>query len=391
MLSMGIEPFDVSYLHKALSVGGLVGAWLQGEGAGLISYDSSGHGYNGAYTGVTLGQPGVPGMGYLSPFYDGANDFNNIYSAGLANDNGLANPGFETPGAMPPNWANWTDNIGDGAIANEVVIVHEGVDAARLTSGPLSDTYTFGAVVVVPGQRRRFRFWSQGDGVNAGRYIIWDATNGANIVGMTSTGITAAAWGMVAVEYTVPAGCVLVHEFLACPNVNGGIAYFDACEDRRMNGFLGDQGTIIVPAQVANAGVWTDATVRKIIHVGVDANNNIYIRRDGANNQIRMSYTAGGVLLTDATVPLTNLDFAMYGITWDIAAGATGEIHYYIRGITVGGDIGMGTWLGDLSNTEVVIGASSTVPADVWSGNIGPVLLFNEAKTPAEMAYLSTA
>ena len=127
-----------------------------------------------------------------------------------------------------------------------------------------------------------------------------------------------------------------------------------------------------------------------MVGILVDANNLIYIRRDGANNQIRMSYEAGGVLLTDATAPLANLDFATYGMTWDISAGVTGEVHYYIDGVTVGGDVALGTWVGDLSNAAVVIGAASTVPASVWSGNEGPVLLYNTVKTPAEIAYLST-
>ena len=391
------DPSFAGYIYKVLTAdeasgydpSSLIGFWPQNELSGGVSIDHSGLGHDGAYTGVTLGQAGVPGMGMTSPLFDGANDFNNIYSADLANDNGLANPGFETPGAMPPTWLNWVDTLGDGAIANEVVIVHEGNDAAKLTSGPLSDTSTYGAVVVVPGQKRRFRFWSQGDGVNAGRYIIWDATNGANIVGMTSTGITAAAWGMVEAEYTVPAGCVLVHQFLACPNVNGGIAYFDACEDRRMNGFLGDQGTIIVPAQVANAGVWTDAVARNMVRVQVDGTNFLEMRTDGAGN-IAWRYDAGGVTEFNQA-PVADLAFVVYGMTWDISAGATGEVRYYIRGVPNGGvDVALGTWVGDLAAANVVIGAASTVPANVWSGNIGPALLYNEAKTPAEMLYLST-
>lgn len=38
---------------------------------------------NGAYTGVTLGQPGI-GDGRTAPLFDGANDYNNIYTVALA-------------------------------------------------------------------------------------------------------------------------------------------------------------------------------------------------------------------------------------------------------------------------------------------------------------------
>ena len=64
---------------------------------------------------------------------------------------------------------------------------------------------------------------------------------------------------------------------------------------------------------------------------------------------------------------------------------------YYIDGLQSGvTDTGIGTWVGDLSITETVVGAISTGPANVWSGNIGPALLYNEAKSPAEMLYLAT-
>ena len=381
------------YLRKIQSVRpeNLVSLWPQSEPLGHAVSEEIVRGYDGAYTAVTLGGTGIPGSGLTSAGFDGATSYNDIYTAGLANDNGLANPGFETAGGAPPVWANWVDTVGDGALANEGVIVHEGNDAAKITSGPLSDTSTYGAVVVLPGQRRRLRFWTRGDAVNDGRYIIWDATAGANIQGMTSTGITAAAWGMVEAEYTVPAGCVLVHIFLACPDTNGGIAYFDACEDRRIDGFLGDKGTIIVPTRVSGAGIWADGLGRWLFHFGVDANNFITIRRIAAAGSIEFVYDSGGVHLSQVTAGLDSVVFDYYGITWDISAGATGEVMYYINGVASGAtDVGLGTWLGDLAAANAVIGAESTVPAWEWSGNIGPVPLWSDALSPDEMRYLGT-
>ena len=55
----------------------------QNELSGGVSIDYSGLGHNGAYTAVTLGQAGVPGMGMSSAGYDGATSFNNVHSAGL--------------------------------------------------------------------------------------------------------------------------------------------------------------------------------------------------------------------------------------------------------------------------------------------------------------------
>jgi len=385
-------PFNSgNYIKKVRSVrpDRLVALWPQNEPLGHAVSTEIIRGYDGAYTAVTLGGVGVPGSGLTSAGYDGATSYNDIYTAGFANDNGLANPGFETAGGAPPIWANWAENAGDGALANEVVIVHEGVDAAKVTSGATSDTYIYGAVTVIPGQRRRLRFWSQGDAVNAGRYFVWDATNGAYITPMASTGITAAAWGMVAVEYTVPAGCVLVHDFLSCPNVNGGIAYFDACEDRRIDGFLGDKGTILAVAQVANVGVWTDSKARNIVTFIVGAGDQVYIQRTAANNTVQFVYRAGGVLETQTSGALTSLDFVFYAMTW---SKSDDEVRYYINGLQAGlTDTVLGTWVGDLDHIKMNIGASTTAPLNPWSGNIAAAAYWSCALAPEAIRYLFLA
>ncbi len=384
-----------SYIDKVLGIepANLVGLWPQNESVGSVSLDKSVHMHNGAYTDVTLGQPGVPGSRMTSAGYNGATSLNNIHTAGFANDDRLPNGGFETAGAGDPDfWANWTENAGDGALANEIVIVHEGTDACKMTSGLTSNTRlrSTAPITVVPGMRYRWRLWSQGDGANAGIYEVWDIPNGRDIIPATTTGVTGAAWGMSSIEFTAPAGCTTIYLYLWCPPVNGGVCYFDAMELRRMDGFLGDQGTIIVPAQVANVGVWTDGIARQIIQVGVDGPNYLFIRKTGNNNEIQFHYRAGGILELQVTAGLANIDFASYGMTWDVAAGATGEVRYYIRGVPSGAmDVGLSTWVGDLSNTQVVIGASTTVPANVWSGNIGPVPVWNKALTADQMAYLS--
>ena len=384
---LGYSRFIAKQLHSK----GLIALHSHNQMGGTVSYDLSKYRRHGVLTAVTHRQPGVSGLHIPSTGFDGATSFNNIHSAGFANPNLLLNPGFETAGAMPPNWANWNDTIGDGAIDNEVVIVHEGTDAAKLTAGVLRNTYTNQSFVGVPDTRYRFRFWTRGDGVHDGRYAVYDSVNGAYIVPITATGVTGAAYAMVAVEFTAPAGSGSLNFYFRCPNTNTGITYFDACEVRRMDGFLGDQGAVIIPAQVANVGVWADGIARQIIQVGADGSNYLFIRKTVANNGIQFHYRAGGILEEQTIAGLDNIDFATYGMTWDIAAGAIGEVRYYIQGVPVGAvDVGLGTWVGDLLNTGVVLGASSTVPASVWSGNIGPAPFYNICKSPTEMAYLMT-
>jgi hypothetical protein len=64
--------------------GNLLAYWPLDEASGAIAHDLSGNGFHGAYTGVDLAQPGI-GDGRTSPYFDGINDFVNIYTAGLAN------------------------------------------------------------------------------------------------------------------------------------------------------------------------------------------------------------------------------------------------------------------------------------------------------------------
>lgn len=88
----------------------LIGFWPQNESVGIISSDYSGFGHNGAYVAITLGQSGVPGMGFTSAFYNGAASYNNIYSAQLAAAfNG--NEGTILAWLKMNALATWTDGI----------------------------------------------------------------------------------------------------------------------------------------------------------------------------------------------------------------------------------------------------------------------------------------
>jgi len=217
---------------------------------------------------------------------------------------------------------------------------------------------------------------------------VWDNSNGADIVGATSTGITGAAYEMVTREFTAPAGCVSVRVYFYCPPVNGGIAYFDASEVRRMDGFLGDEGTILAWAKVANAGVWTDGTKRDIANVYVNGDNYVSIHRSTVDARLNLYYKAGGVAEALTMTPLADVDFMPLAITWNKSGDA---VKIYKDGAQVGATAtGLGVWVGNLSVGNTTIGASSTIPADVWSGNIGPVALWNQALTADQIAYLST-
>lgn len=75
-----------NYIGKVLSIGGdsLIGYWPLWEASGTNADDRSGNDHDGEYTGVTLAdEPGI-GDGRRAPLFDGANDYVDVYSAGLA-------------------------------------------------------------------------------------------------------------------------------------------------------------------------------------------------------------------------------------------------------------------------------------------------------------------
>jgi hypothetical protein len=322
--------------------------------------------------------------------YNGATSYNNIYTAEFANDNLFGNPGFETAGAGDPDfWAVWAEEAGDGVLANEVVVIHEGTDACKQTTGLGLTIYVSNDWVSVPNTTYRVRFWTRGDGVNSGLYQVRDVTNTTMITGLVDTGITAAAYGMYEFTVTAPAGCVLMRLYLHGADVNGAVTYFDACEVRRTNGFLGDKGTVIVPTRVTGVGVWTDTDNRWILDLEVDGENYIDILKAGANNTLLYRYEAGNVQETITQNPIAETGWMILGMTWDISAGATGEFRAFYNGVQEGATAtGLGTWVGDLDPTRAVLGAATTGPASVFLGDLAPVPVWSDALSPDEMRYL---
>jgi hypothetical protein len=100
------------YINKILGLFGssIIAYWPLNERAGSVAFDLSGNGRNGAYTGVDLGRNGI-GDRQTCPYFDGANDYLDIYSANLAAAfNG--NEGSFLVWLEVRNPSIWTDGIG---------------------------------------------------------------------------------------------------------------------------------------------------------------------------------------------------------------------------------------------------------------------------------------
>lgn len=140
----------------------------------------------------------------------------------------VSNPSFEIAGAGGADvFAGWNEVAGDGTIEDDTVSYHWGGHSVKLTdlgAGAPRVNQTF---VVAPTQTYRLTFWVRGDGANAGRYLVYDATNSANIISLTTTGIITTTWTPYFATFTAPTDCVSVIVGLYSSTTNDSVAYFD--------------------------------------------------------------------------------------------------------------------------------------------------------------------
>jgi hypothetical protein len=175
----------------------------------------------------------------------------------------LVNGGFETAGAGGADvFGTWAEGASDGAIADEASLVHGGSHAVKLTAGAATNTRVYTSATVTPGVSYTLTFWTRGDGTRAGRYLIYDNTNAANIVATTSTGVTGTTYTQVSYTFTAPAGCTTVLVTLLCPATNGGIAYFDDVSLKRTSAInhvraTAHGSTITVDSRPDGGSTWT--------------------------------------------------------------------------------------------------------------------------------------
>lgn len=142
--------------------------------------------------------------------------------------NRISNPGFESAGGGGADiWANWVESAGDGALAEENVIVHVGAAAASITAGASANTSIYQDVTVSECNTYTLSFYVYGDGANSGRYDLYDLSNSAYITSVTSFNKTAEAWSSFNVNFTTPDDCTSVRARIYCPTVNLSYFYLD--------------------------------------------------------------------------------------------------------------------------------------------------------------------
>jgi len=143
----------------------------------------------------------------------------------------ILNGGFEDAGVGDPDFfADWTENVGDGTIA--IGTARTGSNGCRLVSGASSDTYVHQNVTVAPDDVYSLRFFTKSftADTDIGRYNVYDVTNAAPIIALTTVNCVAgdnSNYYETSVNFTVPALCVSIRIYFRCPDTDTDRAIFD--------------------------------------------------------------------------------------------------------------------------------------------------------------------
>jgi len=167
-----------------------------------------------------------------------------------------------------------------------------------------------------------------------------------------------------------------------------GVADFVDVYSAALNAdFTGGQFTVCAWCKVQNAAVWTDGLSGNVLRLEVDANNNVLLSQDAANNTFRIAYAAGVV---GKTINTARSDLGWLHSAMTVSASAD-EMKAFIMGLQVGAtQTGLGVWAGALSSGKCTIGSRNSVaPTALFPGWIAHVAVGNAALAPSVIASLA--
>lgn len=146
------------------------------------------------------------------------------------------------------------------------------------------------------------------------------------------------------------------------------------------------EGTAHAWIRVASAGVWTDATERRICEFQADSSNRVRMLKSTTNNRLTIEYRAGGTIETINVDSQSSLNWLHVAITWSKTAE---EVRAYVDGALVGTSTTLGVWAGALLSTRCCIGANDTTGATPWSGYLAHIALWTYPLSVGQIAALA--
>ena len=176
-----------------------------------------------------------------------------------------------------------------------------------------------------------------------------------------------------------------------CPLFDGANDYVDQLSAALAGVFDGNEGTILAWTKVFDAGVWTDGLVRRAFCFAADGLNIQYLTKDDVNNAFWYRRKGGNVASLVIEGGLASTDWIVYGMTYSLSTGLTGEMRAYRNGLQIGlTQVNLGTWAGGLADWSTVIGAGSEAPDFPWHGYLAHCMVFDRALPQPTILDLAT-
>ena len=144
-------------------------------------------------------------------------------------------------------------------------------------------------------------------------------------------------------------------------------------------------------AKVDSLADWTDSTQRYILQLKTDSNNLLEISKSTSNDVIDFDYTANSTADTEAVDTLTAMESPTKWMHLGFTISDTNDEFYsYFNGKQGSKQTGIGTWSGNLSSTDCVVGCDSTTPgATMWLGGISDLIIWDRILSADEFYKLA--
>lgn len=152
--------------------------------------------------------------------------------------------------------------------------------------------------------------------------------------------------------------------------------------------FNGAELSVAIWGKVSAAGVWTDATSRRLFRLFADSNNYIEAYRTTTNGQLEIDYKAGGTVKGILIASGSPTGFFHLAVTVSKVAD---QAKFYFNGVQSGATgTGLGIFAGALAAASCLIGANTQTPTSVWSGTEAHMAVWATPLSGAQILSLAT-
>lgn len=169
---------------------------------------------------------------------------------------------------------------------------------------------------------------------------------------------------------------------IPCPSLDGVNDAVPLFTPALASAFVGSAGSISFWFKASSAGVWSDSVSRYLLYWPVDNDN--YLRVDKTSANIFQAIWRRGASSVSVSIPVSDTAPHHLAVTWDEGAD---EVKYYLDGILLETDTGLGTWVGAL--TAATIGAVNSTGTNPFPGLFGMAGVWSAVLTPDEIKALA--